>query len=119
LLGDTLAFSVDAGGLEGIGTAEIVFGDVRDVLRLAAIDGPRAGKEELAGICGTGEIEDALGAVDDGSEHLERLLGGQFRTGLGGGMNDVGKLIGRQIEAANVTGYEGEGGISCEMWALG
>ena len=118
LFGDAFAFPVDACGIERVRAAEILLWNVREAGGLFAVDSTRTGEKKFVGRVGLGKAEHARCAVDDGGEHIERLLGGLSAAGLSGGVDDVLKVAVRKREAANISRKKGEGRISCKMGTL-
>ena len=68
--GYALALGVDAGGIERVGCALKGFRHVRELWRLGSVDGPGTGKQKFCDAVGGGELQGALGAGNDGGEHV-------------------------------------------------
>src|SRR5882724_1928188 len=98
LFGDALTFGVDAPRVERVRATEIILRNVREAGGLFAVDSTRTGEKKLAGRVGLGKAEHARRAIDDGGEHIERLLGGLSPAGLSGGVDDVLKVAVRKRE---------------------
>jgi len=116
--GSALAFGIDAGWIERIGSAGVGLGQVRDGGRLLAIDGTGAGEKKSRGAMTGGELKSALGASQDGRQHINGSFGGLSCAGLVCGVNDEGKITIGEGEVTDVAGKEGDGGIGDEMGAL-
>ena len=91
---------------------------MREAGGLFAVDSARTGQKEFAGRMGLGKVEHARCAVDDRSEHIERLFDGLSGNGLGSGMDDVVEVALRKREAANISGKKREGRIGGKMRTL-
>ena len=110
----SLALGVDVEGVEWV-RGVVIFRDVGDVGRLRAVDGSGAGEEEFLCVVGRGELESAIGAVEDGGEHLLRVFGELDCAGFGGGVDDEREVAGGELEVADIPGEESDGGIGGEM----
>ena len=69
--GDALALGVDAGGTERVGRALKGFRHVRELWWLGSVYGAGAGKQEFVDAVSGGKLQGALGAGNDGGEHLQ------------------------------------------------
>ena len=75
-----------------------------DIGRLRAVDGAGTGEEELPSVVGGGELESAIGAVEDGGEHRLRVFGELDCAGFSGGVNDEREVVRGKFEVADITG---------------
>jgi len=96
----------------------ILLGDVGDV-GAAAIDGSGAGEKQAVDSGFAGELEDVAGAFEDGFGELVCRRVGLLATGVGGGVEDEGMVLGGEGEGANVAGEQGDGGsaVMCGVFS--
>src|ERR1700687_1527313 len=90
-----------------------------DVTGLFPVDSAGAREQEAAGAVASSGLKGALGAGEDGRQHVEGSVGGLSCAGIGRGMDDEAEVAFREGEVTDVSGEKRDSGISGEVGAFG